>query len=73
MINKTGVINKWVLVYNKTNVIVKQRNENQETTSMYNIDVFDTEEEMESRIIELNIIDLPSIDEEEEGLGFELF
>ena len=62
MINATGVISKYVLVHDGEKVIVKQYNKNQETVTTKNLETFDTEQEMEDRIIELGLVDL--VDEE---------
>jgi len=66
MVNSTGVITAWVLVHNGTDVLVKQFNESQETTSTYEQETFDTEQEMQDRIVELGLNDIVLEDEEEE-------
>jgi hypothetical protein len=52
---ETGLITKWVLVYNGTTFIAKQYNENQTTASPYTIEQFDTEAELDARAAVLGI------------------
>ena len=57
--NSTGVLeNKWCMVHDGSKVICKCCLENQETVSMHTIETFDTEEEMQDRIVELELEDL---------------
>jgi hypothetical protein len=58
--NRTSLLSdNYVIVHDKTNVLSKTHNVNQETVSINTIEVFGTELEMQDRIVELGLIDLP--------------
>ena len=62
----TGIITGWVLVHDGVKVLVSQYNEKQETAGNYNIETFETEGELTSRVVELGLEPLP--DDEEESV-----
>lgn len=67
--NSTGVLsNKWCMVHDGVKVICKCCLEEQETVSMHTIELFETEQEMQDRIVELGLEDIVV---EEGGLEWE--
>ncbi len=58
MTNTTGIFTGWVLVYKDGKVMLKQYNENQQTSCIHNIETFETEQELDARIIELGLEDI---------------
>jgi hypothetical protein len=51
----TGLISKWLLIYDGTTFIAKQHNDNQTTTSPFTIEQFDTEAELDARAAVLGV------------------
>ena len=51
----TGLITKWLLIYDGTTFIAKQHNQNQTTSSPFIIECFDTEAELDARAAILGV------------------
>ena len=53
--NSTGVFTGWVLVYRDTEIIIAQFQESQETSTIFALETFQTEADMNARISELGL------------------
>lgn len=53
--NSTGTFTGWVLVYRDTEIIIAQFQESQETSTIFNLEVFQDEADMNARISELGL------------------
>lgn len=62
--NTTGVCDCWVLVHNNVNVLLKLKHEGQETQSIHTIEMFQTEEDMNDKILQLDLIEISEEEEE---------
>ena len=53
--NTTGIFTGWVLVYRDTNIIIAQFQDGQETSTIFNLEIFQNEVDMHTRISELGL------------------
>ena len=52
---ETGLVNKWILVHDGYKVLSKQFNDNLTTASSDSIEMFDTEDDLDTRTFQLGL------------------